>query len=78
MADGIAAILSGFALMLMPKCPACLAAYLALGTGIGLSFSSADEIRIALIATFSALLVFSTARALRRLSSHSERPASQD
>ena len=53
--------------MLMPKCPACLAAYLALGTGIGLSISSADGIRMALIATFTALLVFSTARAFRRL-----------
>ena len=78
LADGIAAILSGVALMLMPKCPACLAAYLALGTGIGLSISSADGIRIALIATFTALLVFSTARAFRRLWSHSPRLARRD
>ena len=63
--------------MLMPKCPACLAAYLALGRVRSFDFS-ADGIRMALIATFTALLVFSTARAFRRLWSHSARLAGRD
>lgn len=37
------------ALALMPKCPACLAAYIALATGVGLSFPAAAQIRSLLI-----------------------------
>jgi hypothetical protein len=77
--DGIAAIISRVALVLtdaqVPRLPRCLPRS---GTGIGVSISSAGEIRTAFIATFIALLVFSTARALRRLSPHSRRIARQD
>ena len=34
---------------LIPKCPVCLAAYIALGTGIGISFAVAAWIRWILI-----------------------------
>jgi hypothetical protein len=52
-------------LALLPKCPACLAAYVALGTGISLSVAAASVLRTALIGGCVATLVwvfFSTLR----------------
>ena len=34
---------------IIPKCPVCLAGYIALGTGLGLSITTATYIRIVLI-----------------------------
>jgi hypothetical protein len=42
-------VLPAFLLALVPKCPFCLAAYIALGTGIGLSVASAKLLYISLL-----------------------------
>jgi len=44
-------VLPAFLLALIPKCPFCLAAYIALGTGIGLSVTSAKFLYISLLCT---------------------------
>jgi len=56
-------------LVLIPKCPACVAAYALLFTGVGLSFSAASTIRwglIALCLTAIALLLLRSARRVYR------------
>lgn len=59
----------GLILALLPKCPACVAAYVAAATGIGLSFSAAAGIRYGLlamaIAAFALLIVRSAWNGLR-------------
>ncbi len=42
-------MLPAFLLAIVPKCPFCLAAYVALGTGIGLSVTSARLLHISLL-----------------------------
>src|SRR5262249_47629920 len=42
-------LLPAFLLAIIPKCPFCLAAYVALGTGIGLSVASARFLHISLL-----------------------------
>jgi hypothetical protein len=43
--------------MAIPKCPACLAGYVAVWTGIGLSFGAAEVLRQALLAICAVVVV---------------------
>jgi len=59
-------------LVLLPKCPACIGAYLALGTGIGVTLSTAAHLRTLLLVVCVACLVYVGARhVLRRIASRS-------
>jgi hypothetical protein len=54
-------------LVLVPKCPACLAAYVAVWTGLGLSLSAATYLRWALLFLCVASLLFLVVSRLDRL-----------
>lgn len=52
----LAGLASGAVLLLLPKCPACLAGYLAVATGLGVSLSFAEGLRIGLLLACAAVL----------------------
>ena len=53
-------------LLLIPKCPLCVVAYVAVATGLGISVSTAAGVRAALIALCLGLLIFALLRTLGR------------
>jgi hypothetical protein len=61
-------IVPGATLALLPKCPMCVAGYIAVATGLGISFSTAAYIRTSLLIGSTALLGFVVARLALRLS----------
>jgi hypothetical protein len=71
----LAWILPGAILVLVPKCPACLAAHVTLWAGLGLSYSAATYLRWALLLICTASLLFLIAKAIGcRLSALSRQP----
>ena len=65
--DLVGWIVPGAILALIPKCPICLAAYIALWTGLGLSVAAAANIRVLLIIVGVISLGFLAVRQRRRL-----------
>ena len=63
--DLTAKIIPVAVLAVLPKCPACLAAYVALGTGIGLSLTAATYIRLSLVVLCGASLAYFAVKAVR-------------
>ena len=55
-------VVPGATLALLPKCPACVAAYVALATGLGVSFSTAAYIRTSIVIVSVSVMVFVVAR----------------
>ena len=59
-------LVSGAAFVLVPKCPACLAAYVALVSGIGISITTATYLRSSMLVLSATALLFLALQALCR------------
>src|SRR5262249_41856176 len=63
----LAWVLPSAILVLVPKCPLCLAAHVALWTGLGLSLATASYVRWALLFCGVAALIFLIVKRLDRI-----------
>jgi hypothetical protein len=75
--DRAGKVFPAFAIVMLPKCPACLAAYITVATGIGVSLTAATYIRFFLLGVCVLTLCYfavTTMRQLRvRLRTHNSR-----
>jgi hypothetical protein len=51
-------VVPGVVMMLVPKCPVCVVAYVALVSGVGISITTAAHLRVAILALCAAVLMF--------------------
>jgi hypothetical protein len=58
-------LLVGAAVVVVPKCPMCLAAWIALGTGVGISITTAAYLRVGLAVMCVVSLAYMVARRVR-------------
>ena len=65
-AKAIGWLLPSAALALMPKCPACFAAYFAAATGVGISLSTATHLRSAALVGRGVMLSATSVVLIRR------------
>jgi len=70
-------IVPSVTLALLPKCPLCVAAYVAVATGIGISLPVATHLRAMLVVMCVASLVFIAARRLRHWTNKNNQPNHQ-
>ena len=61
-----ASILPGAVLVLLPKCPLCLAAWLTVATGFGISAAAAARVRGLIVVFCVAAVALAAAQSIRR------------
>ena len=60
-------IIPGVIMAMLPKCPMCLAAYIAIWSGVGISLSAATHLRMSLLVLSVGLALFMAAKNTSRL-----------